>query len=482
MKAALSLALVFCAACRSTVPGAVPPVDPAAALTPAPGWTAPTAVEGPDLHEAFWEQLGSPRLNALVEEGLERSPNLALAAQRVLSAAAALESAAAADLPSIQASLSSSRSRVNFIGLPVPGTSGVLTSESSSHALGVSIAWEVDLWGRLATAQRGAAANLEAESFDFVAARQSLAAQIVKAALSLVEAHEAASYAREARRIAEAELRDASRRVASGQGGVEDEWAARAALAEADATLAGAQRRVQLLGPPLALLLGRASGRDNLLGEVELEQLASELRTADLPPPPPAGLPAELLARRPDLAALEARLRAAQAGAEVAHAALLPQLSLTGNAGTSGSELRNLLDGDFQVWSLGANLLAPLWNGGGLRAAEEQAVADRDAALLAYVQGALVAFSEADAALSAEQLLRSEHERRREAVELRAEAEALLLRKNKRGSAPAAVALAARAAAVAARQAELSTWRERLTQRVDLCLALGGGFELGTTP
>jgi len=470
------LVALLAAGCQSVPPGAVEAVEPTTMVTPAAAWTE-TSGSGAPVIEAFWTAFQSPTLDAWVAEGLTASPTLAIAARRVEAAAASLEAAAGADLPKVQASLNSSRSRLNFVGFPIPGSSGVLTTQSSSHALSLGVSWELDLWGRLASAERGAAASLDAQSLDLVAARQSLAAQIAKASFALAEAHAAKAFASEAFDVAQDLLRDAERRLANGTGKSEDTLSAEAAVAAARANRTAAARREGLLAPPLALLMGRSAGRGASLQPAELDALTRELTDTRLGPAPAAGLPADLLARRPDLAALEARVRAAQAGAEVARAALFPAISLTGNVGTSGSELKQLVDGDFQVWSLGANILAPIFNGGQLRAAEDRAVADRDAALFAFAQGALVAFTEVDTALTNESLLTKQLAELGTWRNKLAESEALVARKNSRGSAPAAAVLIARSARINADVARLATHRESLTNRIDLYLALGGGFQ-----
>ena len=481
-RRAYLVALTFVAACRSAPPGAVEAVEPASLVAPAMVWSAAEESQAAPVPDAFWKGFASPTLDALVAEGLAASPTLAIGARRVEAAAASLAAAAGADLPKVQASLSSARSRVNFVGLPIPGSSGVLTSQSTTHALSLGVSWELDLWGRLAAAERGAVANLDATGLDLVAAQKSLAAQIAKAALAIAEARAAQDLAMESTDLAETMLANQERLSKGGNGASEAVLAAEASVAAARATETAAARRSALLSPPLAVLLGRPAGRNASLSEREARALVAELETSELPAAPAAGLPADLLARRPDLAALEARVRQAQAQAEVARAALYPTLSLTGGAGTSGSELKNLLDGDFKVWNLGANLLAPLFQGGALEAAEDRAIADRDVALFAFASQALVAFAEVDSALTGEALLKTQLEELGSWHALLVEAETLLLNKSRRGSAATAQVLAARAARIQADLQLLAVRRELFTNRVDLYLALGGGFEITSEP
>src|SRR5690606_19001087 len=113
-------------------------------------------------------------------------------------------------------------------------------------------------------------------------------------------------------------------------------------------------------------------------------------------PQVPAGLPSELLRRRPDLQAAERRVAAAGCRVESAQAALYPRLSLTGSAGTQSTDLEDLVDTDFRVWSLGANLLEPLFRGGALRAEVRRQQARRAEAFANYGNAVLTAFAEVE--------------------------------------------------------------------------------------
>jgi len=469
--------LLALSACRSVPPGAIEPQDPHESLQPALAWSAESDTESLPVDEAFWESFGSPVLNRLVQEGLAASPTLAIAASRVRASAATLRAAGGAKLPTLQASLGSSRSRLNFVGLPVPGTDGVLTSQTTSHSLSLATSWEIDLWGRLASAERAAAANLDALGLDLVAARQSLAAQITKALFALAESHGNQESARTALANAEDVLASVQRRLLNGSAASQELLSAEAAVANAKRGLTASAQRSSALQAPLMVLLGRPAGKASGLRGDELSELVVNLRAADLPRPPAAGLPAEILGRRPDLAAQEARVNAAQANAEVAHAMLFPSFSLTGSVGSSGTELKNLLDGDFQVWSIGANLLAPLFNGGQLKAQELRAIEERDSALFGFAAAALVAFAEVDVALSGEAFLRKRLSESKVWRDKLAQNEGLLQSKNQRGSAMSGQVFTARSQRIAADVELLTLIRELYTNRVDLYLALGGGFD-----
>ncbi|MFT4541514.1 MAG: multidrug efflux system outer membrane protein [Planctomycetota bacterium] len=471
--------LLLLAACQAVPPGAVEAVDASSTVVPAEGWTSAADASDSDtasddwLAGAWWREFGSEELTALVEQGLAGSPDLAAAASSVEAAAASLAAARGADLPQVQAGLNLARARTNFIGLPIPGSSGVVSNTNNNHSVNLNISWELDLWGRMASAERGAVADLEASSLDLIAARQSLAAQILRGALALVDAELNARFAADQLDNYRAQLANTKRVFELGTGAPEALLSARAQVTSAEADVKEARRLVALLETPLAILIGRAPGRN---AGFDTEALVASL-AGDLPGAPPVGLPAELLARRPDLAALEARARAAQAQAEVARANLYPQLSLTSSVGTSGSELENLLDGDFRVWSLGGNLLAPLFMGGRLEAAEDAAIAGRDAALYAFASRALVAFGEVDSALTNERRMLErvvDLEAHRDQLQ---ELEELTARKHTRGSTPAEARYIARARSLTSARILEVTRIQLLSNRVDLYLALGGGFD-----
>ena len=468
------LVLLATAGCQSAPPGAVSAQDPREGVQPPPVWSQDGGAA--PLAPAYWEAFGSPTLDALVSEGLAASPSLASASLRVVRAAAFLDIAEGQQLPTVNASLDAARSRLNFVGLPFGG-GGVQTSTTNNFGLAVNVAWELDLWGRLAAAERAAVGDLEATALDAIGAELSLAGQIAKAAVTLAELDASVELAEQAVELAERIEANERRLLENGTGQAVSTLSAAARVADGRATLSALQSGADAAETALATLLGRAAGN---IDAATREALRNELLAADLPPAPAAGVPAELMARRPDLAAAEARVRAAQAGAESARAALYPQLSLVASAGTSSAELEDLLDADFRVWSLGANLVAPLFNGGVLRAREDQAITDRDLALLAFVESFLQACAEVDGALKAEAHLTRELQDRHDQRDALLQVEELLARSQSRGSAASSQVLAASAETLVAETRLVALRRALLHNRMDLYLALGGGFTTST--
>jgi len=217
-----------------------------------------------------------------------------------------------------------------------------------------------------------------------------------------------------------------------------------------------------------------------LLGRYPTGKLLTEFPIDDyprFPGPVPAGLPSELVSRRPDLISAERRLAAADQRVLQARRSLYPRLSLTTSGGTASAELGDLLDGDFGVWSLVANLTQPIFQGGRLRAGIDRAEAVGDEALASYAGSVLQAYSEVEANLNAEGRLLERVTHLGEEARQLIKAQELAEERYRSGVGGYITVLESQTRAVVAQSNLLSTQRLRLTNRVDLYVALGGGFE-----
>jgi NodT family efflux transporter outer membrane factor (OMF) lipoprotein len=466
-RRAVLAALPLLAGCAVAPPPAPePPTAPeswAAEIEPA---STPAAAE-------WWRSFEDPELTRLVDAALEANRDLAAAAARVEAAAAQARIAGADLAPQVAAALDGSRSKRNFIGLPIPGSTGsVLSTTTTSYNAGLSVSWEADLWGRLRAGKGAAAAGLAAAEAELAAARLSLAGQTAKAWFGLAEAGlqvELVETTAANRKLSREQI---ERRYRAGLRGPLDLRLARSTEAGAEAQLAVQQSRRAAAARRLELLLSRYPA-------------ASATAPATLPPlpaPVPAGLPAELVGRRPDLAAADRRLAAAGLRISQARAALYPSLRLTGSSGALSDELGDLLDSDFSVWSIAASLLQPIFQGGRLRAGVELNEARYREASNLYAQAVLRAFSEVEAALTAERLLRLQVAALETAATEAAAAERLAQDRYRRGVGDYLAVLAAQAQALQAASQKLSASRALLDTRVDLHLALGGGFDSATPP
>jgi outer membrane protein TolC len=213
-----------------------------------------------------------------------------------------------------------------------------------------------------------------------------------------------------------------------------------------------------------------------LLGRYPAAAIEAADRLAPIPPPVPVGLPSELLERRPDVIAAERRVAAAFNRVGEAKAAMLPKISLTGGVSSISSDLFVLQDRDNPVWNLGANLLAPLYQGGALRAQVEIRDAEQRQVLAEYAQVGLRAFNDVESALATEFTLKD-----RESILMRAVADnqrALDLANDRYrvGSVDLRSVLQQQLALFASQTALVRVQSEARVQRVNLYLALGGSF------
>jgi multidrug efflux system outer membrane protein len=461
------LALLLLAACAGEPPRRDDAVDELVDgftyQAPLPA-DAAVAAEGP-----WWADFGDAGMDATIQAVLANNYDLQEAAARVRSAAAVAEAVAGASLPQLGAGLQSRRNRSVIVGLPIPGAPSPFATTATQHDLGLDLSWEVDLWGRLDADERAAVADLESAAAGLDGARLSLSGLAAKAWLGVVEAQRQEALA--AAQVANAEDLLAHLRRAYAQGGPSTPIpAAESALAGARTGLENARRTTAVRERGLATLLGSAStARADFLPDVAVELPA-------LPVAVPVGLPADLLARRPDLKQAEAALRAADARSASARRALYPSLTLTASGGTSSDALGDLLDGDFSVWSLAGGLTAPLFQGGRLRANLAANEASAEAASWAFARGVLGALIEVESALVVEAALRAQHGRlgeQRAADERRvAQAERLY----RTGVGPAADIFTLRSELLRTASQELGLALLLLDNRIDLHLALGGNF------
>ena len=222
--------------------------------------------------------------------------------------------------------------------------------------------------------------------------------------------------------------------------------------------------------------------------QVLLAQYAGRRRHPAAGPGPPCRPPCRPGYRRiswrdvPDLVAAERQVAASEARLRVARRELLPGFSLTANTGTSTNALRSLLNGDFAVWGLVGNVLAPLWQGGRLRAQISRAEAQVAEVLATYVNTALVAYSEVETALAAEDYLADRVVHLTTSVEQARAAERLADERYRTGLETYITVLDSQRSLFQAQSELIAARRLRLENRVDLYLALGGGFEQLESP
>ena len=428
-----------------------------------PGAWSATREAKAGVDHRWVRKIGGGGLVALVAEAQRANPSLKASAARVEQAAALAKVAGAERYPVLGAGVQGGRQKQNFVGQ---------STTDSSFGVALEAAWEVDLWGKLRAGAEAALADAEAQAQADRALRSSLAAQVTKAWLAVAESNEQVGLAEQAvksREESTALVRERFERAIAEDGGS----AAQVRLSETELATAKSDlerrrgERERALRQ-LELLLGRYPSGD----------IAGSARLPALPPVPPAGLPSELLLRRPDLLEAERRLAAAGRRSDQAAKALYPSIRLTGGLGTSTDQLEKILSSSAGVWSLGGSLTQPIFQGGRLRAGVELADADEREAVANLQRVVLDAFGEVEQALVTEIHLRRQEQEIARAVELSRDAATRANEEFRNGTGGVLTYLAAQNREIEAAASLVAVRGLLLANRVNLHLALGGDVVL----
>ncbi|MGX9378459.1 efflux transporter outer membrane subunit [Pseudomonas sp. JQ36] len=351
-------------------------------------WQSPHAASVARIDPQWWTQFGSPELDRLIEQAQVGSFDLAAAVARVRQAQAETVIAGGSLLPEVKAGLNANRQKL----LRGSGYSQ-LDTNSSNNAVdyfdsNLSATYEVDFWGGNRAARDSAQFSLQASEFDRATVELTLLSGVANSYAQTLSL-------REQSRIAELNLANAQSVLKLVQTRFDAGSATALELAQQKSLVAAQQwqlPRVQqqaedaLIG--LAALLGRP-----------VQQVAPQASFAQLQwPQIDAGVPSELLNRRPDIARAEAQLAAAEADVKVARAAMLPKLTLTAQLGSGANQFDDLLRNPF--YNLTAGLVAPVFNNGRLSAERDKARARQEELLETYRGAIINGFADVEKALN----------------------------------------------------------------------------------
>lgn len=453
----LALALAGCA----TAPGSSP--SPVVDLPVATASTTQTVAAD------WWKLYRDPQLDALVAEALQNNTDLARALARIDEARASLRLAQADSAPVVSAGLGATRQRSSETGAQPVGPSPVTTDIRAT----LNVSYEVDLWGRLAAGSRAAREGLAATVYTRDALHTTLAAQVVQsyAALQAVEA-QLAAFQRTVQGQREG-MRLQRLRSSAGELSELDLRQLEAELAANEGQLLRLQRARGETARALAQLLGRSP---RAVWDAAITPAAQPLAVAE---GVPAGLPSSLLQQRPDVAAAEARLRAAGARVDVARAAYLPGVALSASLGKASRELGDLLDARSTVWSIVASLTQPIWNAGRLDATRDTVLAQQRQAELDYRDAVANAFREVRDALDAAAETSGSLALAQQRARALAEAARLTQLRVNGGVANQLEAIEAERAALAAQSQLADAQRALAVAQAGVFRALGGGWAPG---
>ncbi|HAR67508.1 MAG TPA: hypothetical protein DCR55_15045 [Lentisphaeria bacterium] len=451
----------FLIGCQTTAPA---DADPEAAFDVPipPAWTSSHSVAGVPGLTAWAEDLQDPLLVDLIHDGLAHNFSLQASRAALHAISATVLRGLAAREPSLALNGDGRRSRsVNDERGRQPD------AISASLALGVAVSWELDLWGRLRHEAYATARDLEAAGWTDRGARLAIAVAIARQYCDAITAKYNLTLARENIGSFGGTLQTAEQRYRSGLlNGAAEVHLSRANVANSERALHSAEREYDAAVRALEALVGRYP--------------QAALSVADQLPyitAVPAGIPADLLARRPDVCAAEARLAAAGLRTRVARAQAFPAVRLTANTGTSSDTLRKILHPSHMLWSLAAGVTQPLFDGGAISAGIMAADARQQQALANYAQTALTAYQEVETALAADAFLTSELAALQVAAHESQAAEAETRENYDNGLVELTALLVAQRRSVDARRSRITVTNRRLQNRLGLYLALGGGFE-----
>ena len=437
---------------------------------------SPAAQEAAATDSRWWQKLGDPALDALVEEAGASNLDLQQARARLRAATARRRSATAQLLPLLNATAGNQRFKLSGNGAnPVAPLANAgfasLTGEASS--LGVQASWELDLFGRNRRAREAAVASELALEQQLQASALSLAAATANNYLQWRSVQAQRQLVAELIAVEEQETALIQARGGLGLASALEVANAETALAVARATLPPLVSAERESAAGLALLLGKDLGA--MLSQ--LEEMAAGERNLQLAQSVPAGLPIELLARRSDVRAAELALVAANARVGSAQAARYPALSLTGNAGQESVDFADIFASGSRNWAFTPNLSFPVFAGGAVNAAIDSARAEREGAQARFEQAVLVALSEVETGLT--RYAQAQLQRRALADAQRSAQEALRAAAvlQEQGLADALPVYASRRAFLARRSALIDSETETAQALVGLYRALGGGWE-----
>jgi NodT family efflux transporter outer membrane factor (OMF) lipoprotein len=460
MKAAGRLVRQSAMACACAMVSACGALRPAPPPVPVDAPPAQWLRSGGDatLEAQWWRGFGDPVLEAHVERALERNTDLRTAMARVAEARAAARAEHGAELPQVGFGAGGGRSKqVSDVTLKPFHQTGWRAE--------FEVAYEVDLWGRLSSLSRASDATLVATQAARDATALAVASATASAYINLLAIDERLALARQTLEARRGALDVARSRQRTGHSSALELAQAQAEYNATAGTIPQLELAAERQAHALAALL------DETPREIERGRGLNALLAPDVPA---LGVPSSLLRRRPDIAAAESQVAASDARLAAARAQMLPSVQLSASLGRIGS---TVFRGDpFSIWSVGASILAPIFNGGQLEARADAAASRRDEALLAYRKTVVNAFVEVEDQLAA--LVHLEEQGRQAEEQRVAVAEALRIARNRyrEGYASYLDELDAQRNLFSAEQTVAQLRADVLTAHVNLYRALGGGW------
>ena len=447
------------------------PVEPPKLDLPPPAAVSAT----PQQLARWWTAFNDPTLDKLVDEALANNLDVRAAMARIESARAQVKLVSRDQYPSLDVAAGASRNRATGEGaFQQPGIP--LTTNDFRIALQAS--YETDFWGKFRSATRAAQADLVASQYAREVVHTVVAADVARLYFNLLAADAQLALLQETLQTRERAIELQTDRR---QAGLIGDYELGSAQAERDAVIgdmAVAKRSIVEFESALTVLLGRSPR------EVFTPQVAREhtMAWATALPALPAGLPSDLLARRPDIRQVEAQLAAAALRIDVARAAYYPSISLTAALGHEAAALRDLFIAPARIWSVGASLLQPIFGLKAIEANVEATKAAREEIVVNYVKTVQGAFRDAHDALSANETTREALAAQTARREKLASVLELSDMRYRSGYSPYLEVLDAQRQLLQAQTLQIVAARNVRLVAVDVAKALGGGWDFERLP
>ncbi len=407
----------------------------------------------------WWQVFADADLNELASQIDVSNQNLKAAEARYRQATALVQASRAGYFPTLSATAGATRSRT-------APRAGVPSDTATIYNAGLNAAWEIDVWGRVRRQVEASKASADASDADLEAVRLSLQSELALNYFQLRVTDEQKQLLDDTVAAYRRSLELTNNRYNVGVAAKSDVVQAQAQLRSTEAqALDVAVQRAQL-EHAIATLIGKAPSNFSL----PLKPFTLKM------PRMPLGVPSALLERRPDIAAAERRVAAANAQVGVAMAAYFPSLSLSGNVGQTSSTWSKLLSASNRAWSLGPDLALTILDFGRRSAATTQAEASYDQTVATYRQTVLDALQEVEDNLAALRILEEEAVVQADAIKLARESVVLITNQYKAGTVSYLNVVTVQASQLANERTAVSLLGRRLSAAVGLIRALGGGW------
>ena len=427
------------------------------------GWKVATPGDLSDRGD-WWTLLGDLQLDALIGKVNVSNQTIAAAEASYRQARAIVREQRASLFPTIDLTGSATRAGGSA---SVNNNSG--SGSASRYQVGIGASWEPDLWGRIRAGVTGAKAGEQASAADLAGARLSMQGELAVNYLGLRQTDAEIALVAKTVEGYQRSLTITQNRYAAAIAPKSDVLQATTQLAGAQADLESLRQTRATYENAIATLVGEPASSFRLAADPTWSARIPEI---------PAGVPSTLLERRPDIAAAERRVAAANADIGVARAAFFPIIGLSAGGNSSASGLGNLFSASANTWSLGLSAAQTLFDAGARKARVEQARASYDATVADYRQTALSAFEDVENQLTAVGALERRYALLKTSSDAADQTEQMLLNQYKAGQVAYTDVVQAQASALSARRALLTAAVARQTTAVALIQALGGGWKV----